>query len=646
MLLAVEAQAASLALSPVFGEHMVLQADQPIRIWGTGRGGESVKVSLGDAMSTVTASADGTWKLELPPRKATAESQTLLAESGEESIHLRDILIGEVWLCGGQSNMARELRLTKDNTAEAARATHPLIRFMTVGQQISREPAGTFAGTWTVCSPQTAPELSAVAYYFARDLQEALGVPVGLIVSAVGGTPAEAWTPREALKETAKLVPSVQATLHASETITEAEAERQRQFIKDWKRKRETVEDPAPGLAKGWQAETVAKEGWKPVQLPASWERVKPEAVDGSVWFRKVVNLPSPPETGLLALGVTRNRPRVWVNGKELKAAKGFEGGSRTVFTIGKDDLRAGDNSIAVRLVIAGGKGGIQNSDRPLGIYGKEVSENPLVDLTGEWLCQIEQPLPVESTPDPGPWDDKTTPGILWNGMIAPLVPISLSGVIWYQGEANVPRPAEYQTLFPLLITSWRKAWNAPDLPFLFVQLAGFQKPVAEPAESTWAQLRAAQESGLTLAKTAMVVAYDEGDPFDIHPRNKKPVGQRLALAAQSVVYGRTPGEKAISPRLKEIVTQSDGTLQLKFDPPAPLQTSDNKEPKGIAWAGPDRKFHWVAGRIEGSTVLVTIPPGQQAAFLRYAWANLPEANLTSAAGLPVAPFEKAIPAP
>lgn len=632
------AAAGPLQVADIFGDHMVLQRDQPIRIWGMAEPGAAVAVLFGGERQETAASVESRWEVVLSARSANATPQVLTIESGGQRLERRDVLVGEVWLCGGQSNMVRELSRTVDGAAEATRAQVPTMRVLKVAQQLSRQPKATFEGGWVACSPQTAGDFSAVAYYFGRDLENTLKVPVGLIVSAVGGTPAEAWTPRSAIAESGLILPYTQEKFALSEKVSEDEAVANSARVADWKAAREAVEDPAPGLAKGWEKIETGKEGWKAVSLPASWERVKPENVDGAVWFRRVFSGQAFQEEALLALGITRNRPRVWLNGCELQGAAGFEGGTRTVFSVGKDAVRQGDNTLALRLIIAGGKGGIQESDHPLGIYAGSLDGAPSIPLSGEWLCRVEQPLPVETTPAASPWEDKTTPGILWNGMIAPLVPYTLRGFIWYQGEANVPRAEEYRKLFPLLIQSWRAAWREPNLPFLFVQLAGYQKPVSEPVESSWAPLRSAQESGLSLDHTAMVVAYDEGDPHDIHPRNKRPVGERLALAAKGLVYDRGAAAEFLSPRLEQ-VERLDGGFRLAFLPLGNLRTRDGLPVKGFAVAGPDRKFRWASAEIEKGGVVVLQAP-KETKWIRFAWANFPVVNLVSEAGLPVAPFE------
>lgn len=635
------AHGAELRLAEIFGDHMVLQSGKPIRIWGKAAPGKPVEVAFGGSRGMAVTDGSGRWEMVLPAQTAAKAGRPLVIRSGAEQIALDDVVVGEVWLCGGQSNMVRQLSMTTNGTAEAGAATQPLLRVFTVRQNLGKQPAQDVEGTWTVCTPEIAGEFSAVAYYFGKDLISALDVPVGLVVSAVGGTPAEAWMPRSAIAAAGETLPHALDRYEASEKVTEEEAADASRSLARWKASRAAVEDPAPGLAQRWHEAGVEAEGWKEVSLPASWERVQPQAVDGSVWFRRTFEAGANAGVLYLSLGITRNRPKVWLNGRELPGADGFQGGTRTVFKIGPDELKAGANTLAVRLIIAGGKGGIQPSDRPLGVYPESLPHKPSIALDGTWLCRVEQPLPVERTPEPSVWEDKTTPGILWNGMIAPLVPFSLRGAIWYQGEANVPRAREYEVLFPALIRSWREAWHDDRLPFLFVQLAGYLKPAAEPGESAWAQLRQAQTRALDLPATAMAVAFDEGDPHDIHPRNKRPVGQRLARAALGLVYGKIPAAEAYSPRL-DGVTREGGRVRIRFVPSVPLATRDGKPVDGIAISGPDGKYSWATAIVEGADLLVDAPTGTR--WIRYAWANSPRANLQSPAGLPVAPFFHELP--
>lgn len=633
----VDARAAALQIAPVFADHMVLQRERPIWIWGNASSGTVVRGQLGDESAEAKVEETGHWRLEFSARKASAQPVDLVVRDGSDEIRLHDLLVGEVWWCGGQSNMVRPLNMTV--AGDAAAVSDSQLRFLKVQQQMALTPASTFLGKWEACTPATALDFSAVAYYFGRDLRQSLDVPVGLILSAVGGTPAEAWTPRPALEA---------AHLNRIDHLIEAMgsssgAGESSQKLREWRARRASFDDPSPGLAQGWQKD-AARPGadWQEVQLPGSWEKIRIAEIDGPVWFQKTfLCVQAPAEGGLLSIGVARNKPKVWLNGTELVLAPAFAGGTRVVFAVPPALVKAGDNVVAVRLVISGGKGGFQPADHPMGLYPPNLQGAPLADLQGSWLCRVEQGVPVEKTPKADAAENKASPAMLWNGMVAPLVPIGLRGVIWYQGEANVPYAEEYRTLFPLLIRSWRQEWGDPLLPFLYVQLAGYERA----AQDSWPPLRAAQEAGLSLERTAMVAAYDEGDPVDIHPRNKKPVGDRLARVARALVYQITPPAEGYSPHVRDIAVK-EGAAHIVFLPETDLKTRDGQAVRGFS-LGVGGGFQPVAARIEGREVVVPLPVGEgvRTQTLRFAWANAPDANLVSSAGLPVFPFEKELPA-
>jgi len=451
--------AADIRLPAIIADDMVLQRDQPIVLWGWADAGERVIATIGDDSQSALADTDGRWRLTLPPRPAGGPLELTLA--GANRITLKNILIGDVWLCSGQSNMEWPVEKSANPDEEIRRADHPRLRLFTFPRTPAITPLEACPGQWSVCTPESVARFSATAYYFGRDLQSAVDVPIGLVHSSFGGTPAEAWMRHEALAEVPEMKPLLDQV----------------------------------------QAEVDA---WTPDQ-PAD--------------------------------------PRL----------RHFH------------------------------------------------------------------------------------PSSLFNGMIAPLRPMRLRGVIWYQGESNHTRAVQYRTLFPALIQSWRREFRQDDLPFLYVQIANFGKIEDKPTESTWAELREAQRMALTVPRTAMVVTIDVGEPADIHPKNKQAVGARLALAARAVAYG----EKLVySGPLYRAHQVSDDKVRVEFDHIGGGLRATGDKLQCFAIAGEDRLFRWANAAIEQDAVVVSHPDVPAPVAVRYAWAASPDAcNLCNAEGLPASPF-------
>lgn len=486
--LLVPALRAEVVLAPLFQDHAVLQRDKPLPVWGRAAPGERVTVAFRNQRAGATTGADGRWIVYLEPVPASAEPAELTV-TGKNTVTIRDVLVGEVWLASGQSNMAWPVSKSADAANEIAAANFPLIREFNVARTSVMEPADTATGTWRRCTPETVGEFSAVAYFFARNLHRRLGVPVGILNSTVGGTAIEAWMDRFTLQTTAA-----------------------------W-----------TGINARWQ------EGL------AEFEE------------RKI------------------NHP--------LEAA---------AWRVAEDKTQA--------------------SKQP----------NPL-------------PWP---RPPVGPGTPYAPAG-LFNGMIAPLQPYALRGALWYQGESNWARPADYAELFPAMIRAWRAQWNQGDFPFYFVQLANYVVP-NDPTERGWAWLREAQSAALALPATGMVVTLDIGEAKDIHPRNKQEVGRRLALHARTQVYD-LPGD-ARGPIFAS--AQREGkSLRVRFTQVADGLTAEKKPPQALEIAGADRRFYPATGRIEQGTLLVSAPEVPEPVAVRYAWSNHPGANLFNGNGLPAAPF-------
>ncbi|MCX5675360.1 MAG: sialate O-acetylesterase [Planctomycetota bacterium] len=484
---------ADVKLPAIIGSNMVLQADMKAPIWGWADPGEKVTVTLGDQKAEAAADKDGKWQVRLEAMKAGAGPLEMTV-AGKNTLKLANILVGEVWICSGQSNMAMSVKSSGDSDKEIAEAKYPKIRLFKVANVTSDTPLTDVKGQWEECSPETVPGFSAAGYFFGRDLFKALGVPVGLVHTNWGGTPAEAWTSREGLESEPTLKPI-------------------------YERYEQTL-----------AAYPKAKESWEAVKDKriADWEKAAQKAkADGKAAPRK----PGPP------------------------AAPGTGAGR---------------------------------------------------------------------------------PSCLYNGMIAPLIPLGIRGAIWYQGESNAGRPLEYRRLFPAMIQDWRKHWGQGEFPFLFVQLANFMARKDEPADSNWAALREAQTLTLALPKTGQAVIIDIGEGNNIHPKNKQDVGKRLALAALAGTYGK---DVVYSGPMYESMKAEGDKVVLKFKHVGGGLVAKGDKLTGFAIAGEDKKFVWADARIDGDTIVVSAKDVAKPAAVRYAWADNPDCNLYNKADLPACPF-------
>ncbi|MBI5766818.1 MAG: sialate O-acetylesterase [Verrucomicrobia bacterium] len=523
---------AEVTLAPLFTDHAVLQRDQPVPVWGRAAPGEKVRVEFRGQTAAATAGADGRWIVYLEKLAASAQGADLTV-TGTNALVVRDVLVGEVWLCSGQSNMEMTVEARpgtwQANTrvinaaAEVAAANLPLIRHVRIAQTVAAAPADTVQTSgWEAASPQTAGGFTAVGYFFAREIFQKLGVPVGLVHSSWGGTPVESWLSPAAL---------------ASRPEFGVVRERWQQNVAAYPANRAAYE-----------------------QAFAAWTKAE-AAVTAE------------------AAGAT-------------KAAKG--------------------------------------------------KKAPAGDARAAWLKKNPRPRAPRGPGDP--W----TPTALFNGMINPLLPYALRGALWYQGESNAERAAEYHALFAAMITAWRAHFGQGDFPFYWANLANFTVG-ADASGASWAALREAQTKTLALPNTGQALAIDIGDPKDIHPANKQEVGRRLALLAKNRVYGvmgDDTGPTFASATRESLPagagaarsTDSGQALRVRFTHATGLIARD-KPVQSLEVAGADRKFFPATARIERDTLLVSSPQVKEPVAVRYAWKNAPEANLYNSAGLPAVPF-------
>jgi sialate O-acetylesterase len=609
----------------LFRDHAVLQQGMAIPVWGTADAGETVTVTLA-GQSVSTTAADGKWSVRLDPLPAGGPH--VLTIEGRNRIELRDVLIGEVWICSGQSNMERELGLRagqqpiKDWEAEAAGADFPLIRHFRVNNQLSLDPQTRVDGEWVVCTPETVADFTAVGLFFGRALHVAHGAPIGLIHSSWGGTPAEAWTSREGLSHVPELAAVGRRLDGVRRDPSTARAEFERSLA-DWFEEH----DPASHANPPWSTATLDTRAWLVMQLPALWEEAGLPDFDGVVWFRREVDVPptwADVEVAL-HLGAVDDIDATWVNGRLVGSHHVWS--TPRVYRLPAGTLKPGRNVIAVRVLDTGGGGGLHGRDTMR--LARVDDPTATVAIDGEWRYQPSvyshnvPPPPTDPTISPG------TPTVLFNGMIAPLQPYAMRGVIWYQGEANAGQAQLYREIFPNLVADWRRGWGQGEFPFLYVQIAPFRWMPPE--------IREAQRLSLArIPNSAMAVTLDVGDADDIHPVDKRPVGERLALAARALVYGEEIDYSG--PHFESLQIVGDRAV-LKFSHLGGGLVAKGGELTGFTIAGADKTFHPARATIVGDTIEVIATSVTAPAAVRYAWANVPEGNLYNRAGLPASPF-------
>lgn len=611
-------------LPRLVSDGMVMQQGMAPHIWGWASPMESIAVDFAGSTYQTTANQAGEWKIALKALPAGGPYQMVL--KGSNTLTVSNILVGEVWVCSGQSNMELPMRRVQPLYGAAiASAENPMIRQFSVPQRYDfSTPQSDFpAGSWQAATPETVLDFSATAYFFALELYQKYKVPIGLIHTSLGGSPAEAWMSESALGAFPNLLNEAKK-FRDNALIQQIESD-DKLRIQAWydllRQKDEGYKNPG----QPWFDPALDVSGWAKVNVPGYWA----EGGNGVVWFRKEVQIPAD-LSGLpakLEVGRIVDADSVFLNGVFVGTTS-YQYPPRW-YTIPAGLLKPGANSLVVRIINSSGKGGFV-PDKPyeLTIGGQKI------DLKGEWRYRrgaTMEPLASQTF-------IRWKPLGLFNAMLHPLLNYRIKGVIWYQGESNVSRWQEYRQLFPAMITDWRNHWQQGDFPFLFVQLANFLEAKPQPVESNWALLREAQGRTLSLPKTGMAVTIDIGEWNDIHPLNKKDVGKRLALAAQAIAYG---DKKTVvsGPVFKSMKIKGNKAI-LTFDKNSRLVSKAGAPLTGFAIAGSDHKFVWATASIKKNKITVSSNTVPVPVAVRYAWADNPEgANLYNEAGLPASPF-------
>jgi sialate O-acetylesterase len=631
--LCLPSHAAELGLARVFSDHAVLQRDQPLTVWGTASAGREVTVTLGGQTVTGSADARGKWRIALPPQPAGGP-YTLKVRSGGSTVSRSDILIGDVYLCSGQSNMEFAVRNSTNAIGASWTASNDQLRYLNVQKTSAATPQEELKGkvAWTPLTPKTVGDASAVCYYMARSLQARYKIPVGFIHASWGGTTIQSWIGAESLATLADYQGGVAAVAqYGADRAAGMRAEEARNDAW-WE-----AHDPAAAAQRGWRAPDFDDAAWPAVTPSGSW---KDSAVDGFkdfdgvAWYRTTVTLTAAQarKANQLHLGPVDTYDTTWVNGVRV-------GGSSTPWVWRDYDVpagvfKAGRNVIAMRVLSGGQGGGLsgQPASRSIGMAdGKQIA------LPAAWKVQRGSALKGLSVP-PAPWDVPTSLTTLYNGMIAPLLGYKFKLAAWYQGESNAGAAQEYRTLLPLLMRDWRQRFGQPELPFMIAQLTAFGTPAKAPGQSGWAELRAAQAASVAGdAHAGLAVTLDVGDRYDIHPTQKTLVGERLARAARAIAYGEqiAPGSPyAVSAQ------RSGQDIVVTFRDAGPGLTTYSAD-RAIGFevcAGTVCRF--ADARAAGDTVRLPGAATADVTRVRYAWADAPFVNLFGGDDLPAAPFE------
>ncbi|MCA9052224.1 MAG: hypothetical protein KDA75_00230 [Planctomycetaceae bacterium] len=621
-------------LHPLFTEHMVLQHGRENPVWGWTQPGATVRVGLQGKTVQATAGEDGKWMAKLPPLVAGGPWQ--MDVRGPQQVSVKDVLVGEVWICSGQSNMEWPVQAANNPENEIKNAKYPRIRLFSVPKRVSGEPDVTVDASWQLCTPESIPGFSAVGYFFGRDVHKELDVPVGLIHSSWGGTIAEAWTSAEALQQMEDFKGAVETTRQQFAELKSGGGNFD-QLVAKW------FADNDPGSKEGasWSAVEVPAEGWQTMALPASWESAGLPDFDGIVWFRRTVEVPAElaGRTASLELSRIDDRDDTFLNGQRVGGMEVWT--AERKYPIAAGALQAGANVIAVRVLDTGGGGGIYGPAEQMRLVvpvQEGVAQEVVIPLNGDWQYRASTAVGSLSPAPQRVGNNPNVVTVLYNGMIAPLVPYGVKGAVWYQGESNAGRAMQYRTLLPTLVGDWRSRFSPDDFSFHVVQLANFMEVQKDPVQSGWAELREAQAlTAKNDPKVGLAVITDIGDAADIHPKNKQDVGKRLALQALAITYGRG-GIVSAGPEFTEMKVEG-GKAVLNFNHVGGGLQAKGGELKGFAIAGADKNFVWGKAEIAGNTVVVSATEVPEPVAVRYNWANNPIGNLFNKENLPAAPF-------
>ena len=629
------AATAQVKLPGLVRDSMVLQRDTKVKLWGWAGKAEKIHIKFNGKSFKTSADAEGNWAILLPPMKAGGP-YTMNITAGNK-ITLKDILIGDVWICSGQSNMVLPMERVKEKYPdEIAGANYPEIRhfFIPTLTDLQKPKNDLPTGYWKPANPTEVLLFSATAYFFAKTIYEKYHVPIGLINASVGGTPVEAWISEDGLKTFPELVSRIEKNKDTANVNSMNRAAAAANAANSPKKQ----DDIGLNGPLKWYDTAYVPKGWHNIHLPGYWEDQGIRDLNGVVWYRREIDVPAL-MTGIPAkifMGRIVDADELYINGKWIGNVTYQYPPRKYEITAGI--LKPGKNVITIRVSNYAAKGGFV-PDKPYYLTARVQN----IDLKGDWLYKVGQVFPPEQI-DP-PISLQNQPTALYNAMIAPLLNYTVKGFLWYQGEANTTNPSAYNELLTALITAWRNQWKLGDIPFLYVQLPNFMETNYLPSESKWAELRESQLKTLSVPNTGMAVTIDLGEWNDIHPLNKKDVGYRLAVAAEKIAFG---SDVVFSGPLYESSKVDGNKIIITFtNAGSGLITNDGEELRQFAIAGMDKKFVWAKAVIKGNTIMAWSENVPEPKYIRYAWADNPDgANLYNKEGLPASPFRTDTPFP
>ncbi len=617
---------AEIRLPRLISDGVVLQRDTKVKLWGWASPGETVTLTLRDQKFRTKADKSGNWLILLPPQKAGGPYEMVF--KGKNVITLKNILFGDVWICAGQSNMVIPMERVKEKYPdEIEKADYPEIRnfFIPTLTNMENPDADLPSGNWITANPKDVLRFSAVAWFFAKRIYEKYHVPIGIINSSVGGTPIQAWISEQGYKE----FPQIQEIINKNKSAS---------FIDSLMKSKpqpvqKEVQDKGLTESPKWYETSYSHKNWHNINIPGYWEDQGVKNLDGVIWYRREVDVPAS-MTGVpvkLFLGRIVDADFVYVNG-QLVGNITYQYPPRR-YEIPAGVLKPGKNTIVIRVINNTGKGGfVPDKSYYMTANGYNI------DLKGTWQYKVGEVYEPTAWTGPG-FSAQNQPTALYNAMIAPLTNQTIKGFLWYQGESDTEHPETYGQLLPALISDWREHWSQGELPFIYVQLANFMDVNYLPVESNWAELRDAQFHALTVPNTAMTVAIDLGEWNDIHPLNKKDLGERLALCAQNLAYDDKDVEY-MGPVYQSYKAEGNKITVIFSHTGSGLVSIDGEPLSRFEIAGADHKFVWANARIEGNTVEIWNEKITDPRYARYAWSDNPDgANLYNKEGLPASPF-------
>lgn len=628
MLGAAASATAAPLLASVFTDHAVLQRGRPIRVWGIAEPGGAVAIDLSGQAAQARADAQGRWSAELPARPADGIPLALTVRSGGAVQTVSDLLMGDVWLCSGQSNMEYPLRRALNGEAEAAGAADPHIRLLQTGRASFPDPVAALpaAAVWKVSSQASAGDFSAACYFMGREIRKAARAPIGLIDATWGGSIIQDWISKDGLRALGGYEEGLAILADYARSPAQGQA-RWTAMLNAWAARAEPH-------AADWAKPGFDDRAWASLPSGGFWE-TQPglETFDGVIWLRAEIMLTKAQaaQAATLALGPVDDIDTTFVNGRVVGSQEGWN--TPRAYALPAGVLKAGRNLVAVRVIDSGGGGGAWGEAADKGL---KLADGSFAPLGASWRYKISGTMAELGAPPHVPWMGASGLSTLHNGMIAPLAPYGVKGFAWYQGESNVNEAKEYARLAPALIADWRRIFAVPDAPFLIVQLAAYGPPATAPGVSAWAALRDVQRRVAAADPNAgLASAVDLGSPYDIHPADKLQVGLRLAGLARLLAYDETSNAAGPVPLS---ATRDGQTVVVRLDQPAVVYGSGR--PAGFELCDADEACRFVDATLEGDEILLAVPPGYGALKVRYAWSDSPIVNLYGLNRLPASPFE------